>query len=106
MNRPKAPAATRRSNKHNHHHHNHSNDSSGNKSIGQLAAAESSARRARKRRSKEDRLDTVGRPAAQPASAGPASLDDTAAMEVELNGAEDEVPHNKENIRETARMNR
>ena len=72
----------------------------------QLAAAESSARRARKRRSKEDRLDTVGRPAAQPASAGPASLDDTAAMEVELNGAEDEVPHNKENIRETARMNR
>ena len=74
----------------------------------QLAAAESSARRARKRRSKEDRLDTVGRPPAPPqaASAGPASLDDTAAMEVELNGAEDEVPHNKENIRETARMNR
>ena len=75
----------------------------------QLAAAESSARRARKRRSKEDRLDTVGRPpqaAASSASAGPASLDDTAAMEVELNGAEDEVPHNKENIRETARMNR
>ena len=73
----------------------------------QLAAAESSARRARKRRSKEDRLDTVGRlPPPQAASAGPASLDDTAAMEVELNGAEDEVPHNKENIRETARMNR
>ena len=45
-------------------------------------------------------------PPPQAASAGPASLDDTAAMEVELNGAEDEVPHNKENIRETARMNR
>ena len=74
----------------------------------QLAATESSARRARKRRSKEDRLDTVGRPPPPQAaaSAGPASLDDTAAMEVELNGAEDEVPHNKENIRETARMNR
>ena len=38
--RPKAPAATRRSNKHNNHHHNHSNDSTGNKSIGQVGISE------------------------------------------------------------------